>query len=161
MVLILCLIVDCQVKKAMKSETNEFQGEDSVTIDISKNIAELEGLFEDFENLSSETDDVINGLNRLGWFYNKLSTSLNKIKNLIDQTEIKYAELKNENNSLRELIEIDKDKLRAFIDLREKSLKWRNFKEGILFELIAAAIVGLLTALITWRIAKYKLTKTS
>ena len=112
---------------------------------INNQIEALNGLFDDYESLSHETENVINGLSSLGMHYSKLTNSLVSTKDLIGEVLNEQERLIEENKRLQRLNNLSKDDLNDFIEYQNKKNKWNYRIEGLIINLIAAFLFGVLS----------------
>jgi hypothetical protein len=119
---------------------------DTSTAAIDTQIEELHQVFEDYENLSHETETVINGLNFLGLYYNKLQSSLVRTRALLANVSDEYGKLKRENEGLRAAINLDRDQLQVILNQAEHPTWWNRW-EAYVINIAAAGtsfLIGLL-----------------
>ena len=143
---LVCLVTFCQTvySQADKqiSGTGLTVATGSVTGKIDHQIEELNQLFNNYETLAYDTENVIKGLNSLGMHYHKLSQSLIETKDVIGDILNEQKRLREENERLRKINNISKEDLNDFIDYQNNKIKWSSRIEGLIINLIAAFLFG-------------------
>ena len=121
---------------------------------IDTQIIEFDQLLTDYESLEHDTTSVVNGLNNLGLYYSTLMMSLARTKSLIARVSQQNRKLRDEGNGLKEendklraLINMDKSKLNELLAFIDDEGKWKTRREGYIINIISAVtmlIAGLL-----------------
>lgn len=141
--LLVIFTLNCSRAELISADESRFSEIGTVDEKVDVQVKELEQLFDDYADLMYDTENVIQGLNKLGLHYNSLAMSLRKTKSLIEEISKEHSKLREENERLKQLIQLDKGQLDKFLKYQEEKTTWSNRWEALAINLIAF-IVGVI-----------------